>query len=252
MKVALFSAFPQELARIIKRLGAKSCGGSPFAIWSARSAYAEIVMVLSGMGTINAEAAWNYAVETYRPDYIISAGFGGALYDGAGIGDVIAASSVMLYPDIAEAPAAGGRQKSLMNIPGAREVLDRMTGEIAMHEGSFLTLRHRVDKACIDKDLLQGLSFPVCDMETFSLGKLSLLAGLPFFAVRAITDLAGEEIPQELFCVTDAYGNFSLFRALAILFGKPALVPVFIRMGKNARAASKNLSLAIETLLRIL
>jgi len=252
MKAALFSAFPQELICIRRNLRAEKIRSSPFATWSACSASKEIIMVLSGMGAVNSEAAWNYAVGTYRPDYIISAGFGGALYEGAGIGDVIAASSVMLYPDIAEATSADSRRKCPMDVPGAKEVIGRMNGDVAVHEGSFLTFSQRMDKTTVDQKLLGGLSFPVCDMETFSLATLSLAGGLPFFALRAITDLVHEEIPRELFGVTDTYGKFNLIHALYIILSKPGLMPVFIRMGRNARTASQKLSMAIESLLRVL
>ncbi|MGD0281276.1 MAG: hypothetical protein ABSB95_02815 [Dissulfurispiraceae bacterium] len=251
MKVALFSAFPQELTYIIKNLGAERVRNTPFIIWSARAASKEIILVRSGMGTINSEAAWNYVNEEYRPDYIVSAGFGGALYDGARIGDLIAASSVLLYPDVVEATPAEIHQ-NCMEVPGAKDVIRKMTCADTLHEGTILTLRHRLNKTQIEKGLLQGLSFPVCDMETFSLAMLSVLEGLPFFAVRAVTDRIHEEIPQELFSVTDENGNYSLLRALGIMLGNPVLFPSFIRMGKNARVASQKLWLAIEALLRIL
>ena len=251
MKVALFSGFPQELTYIIKNLRAERVRNSPFVIWSARAASKEIIIVLTGMGIINSEAAWNYVNQEYRPDYVISAGFGGALYEGAGIGDLIAASSVLLYPNSAEETPAH-RQQNYLEVPGAKDVMRRMTCADIAHDGNILTLRHRLNKTEIEKGLLQGLSFPVCDMETFSLAKLSLLAGLPFFAVRAITDRFHEEIPQELFGVTDAYGNYSLSRALKIILGNPALIPSSIRMGKNARLASRKLCQAAEELIRIL
>jgi nucleoside phosphorylase len=251
MKVALFSGFPQELTYIIKKFRAKKVRNSPFAIWSALAASKEIIIVLSGMGTINSEAAWNYVNEEYRPDYIISAGFGGALYEGAGLGDLIAASSVLLYPDAAEASPAH-RHQSYLEVPGAKHVMRRMKCADIVHEGNILTLRQRVDKTELEKGLLEGLSFPVCDMETFPLAKLSLLADLPFFAVRAITDRFHEEIPKELFGVTDANGNYSLSRALRIILGNPALIPSSIRMGKNAQTASRKLCKAAEELIRIL
>ncbi len=251
MKVALFSAFPQELKYIIKHLSAERIRNSPFIIWSARAASKEIIIVLSGMGTTNSEAAWNYVNEKHRPDYIISAGFGGALYNGACIGDLIAASSVLLYPDVVEATPAHGRQNYLA-VPGAKDVMRRMTCAYMVHEGSILTLRNRLNKTEVQKELLQGLPYPVCDMETFSLAKLSLLEGLPFFAVRAVTDRIHEEIPQELFGVTDANGNYSLLRALRIILGNPALIPSSLRMGKNSWLASRKLCRAAEELIRIL
>ncbi len=250
MKLALFSAFPQELKFILKNLRAEKVRNSPFFIWSARAASKEIIIVQSGMGTINSEAAWKYVNEEYRPDYIISAGFGGALYDGAAIGDLIAASGVLLYPDAAKDTA--DRQRNCLEIPGMKDVIRKMKSADMVHEGTILTLRYRLTKTEIEEELLQGLSFPVCDMETFPLAKLSMLEGLPFFAVRAVTDRAHEEIPQELFGVTDTYGNYSLSGALRIILGNPALIPSCIRMGKNAWLASRKLCRATEELIRIL
>jgi nucleoside phosphorylase len=250
MKLALFSAFPQELTYIIKKLRAEKIRDSPFITWSARAASKEIIIVLSGMGTLNSEAAWSYAKEGYRPDYIISAGFGGALYEGAGIGDLIAASSVLLYPDATE--ETPHRHENYLEVPGAKDVTRKMTCSDKVHDGCILTLRHKLNKTQIEKELVQGLSFPVCDMETFPLAKLSMMEGLPFFAIRAVTDRAQEEIPPELFGVTDAYGNYSLSRALRIILGNPALIPSSIRMGKNAWLASRKLCQAAEELILIL
>ncbi|HXW69554.1 MAG TPA: hypothetical protein VEJ88_08070, partial [Dissulfurispiraceae bacterium] len=232
MKLALFSAFPQELTCIIKHLRAERVRNEPFIMWSARAPSKEIIVVLSGMGTINSEAAWNCVNEEYRPDYIVSAGFGGALYDGAGIGDLIAASSVLLYPDAAEATPHSPQK--YLEVPGVKDVMRKMTCSDMVQEGSILTLRHRLNKTQIEKELLQGLPFPVCDMETFPLAKLSLLEGLPFFGIRTVTDRVHEEIPHELFSVTDANGNYSLLQAIRIISGHPALITSSIRMGKNA------------------
>ncbi len=250
MKLAFFSAFPQELTYIIKNLGAERVRNSQHIIWTARAAAKEIIIVLSGMGTTNSEAAWKYVHEEYRPDYIISVGFGGALYDGAGIGDLIAASGVLLYPDADEETAH--RRRNYLEVPGAKDILRKMTCPDRVQDGTILTLKRRVNKSAIEKDLLQGLPFPVCDMETFPLAKLSIREGLPFCAIRAVTDRAHEDIPEELFGVTDSYGNYNLSRALRIILGKPALIPSCIRMAKNARLASRKLWQAVEELIRVL
>jgi len=250
MKLALFSALPHELTCIIRKLRAERVRNSPLNIWSARAASKEIIIVQSGMGTIKSEAAWNYVNEEYRPDYVISSGFGGALYDGARIGDLIAASGVLLYPDAAEETA--DRHQNYLEVPGVRDVMKKMKCADIVKEGSILTMSHRLIKSEIEKELVQGLSFPVCDMETFPLAKLSMREGLPFFAIRAVTDRAHEEIPPELFGVTDANGNYSLAGALRIILGNPALIPSSIRMGKNAWLASRNLCQAAEELIRIL
>src|SRR5271169_219268 len=127
MKVALFSAFPQEVTYIIKSLKAKKIRSSPFMIWSAQAASKDIIIVQSGMGIDISEAAWKYVVEEYRPEYVISAGFCGAFYQDAAIGDLIGASRVLLYPDVGEAAPVSRHQDYLVEVPGAHEIIRRMT-----------------------------------------------------------------------------------------------------------------------------
>jgi len=252
MKVAIFSAFPQELTCLIKSLRAEKVSSFPFIIRSARSASKEIIIVQSGMGVDISETAWKHVIEGYSPDAVVSAGFCGAFYEGATIGDLIGASYVMLYPDMAETGPAGAHQYDLMEIPGAAETIRKMAHAVTVYEGSLLTLGRWMRKSEVAKESLQGLSYPICDMETFPLARLSLRAGLPFFAIKAVTDRAHEEIPQELFNVTDTDGRFSFLRALGVILGNPALIPSSIRMGKNAGVASQKLRQATEELIRIL
>jgi nucleoside phosphorylase len=250
MKVALFSAFPQETAVIIKRMRAKRTARSPFNTFSAQHSGKEIVVVESGMGCINSETAWNHVFEKYRPDYIISAGFCGAFHHAARIGDVVVASRVFLYPNIAETTASGPNRNSIVELRGATEMISRLAPVVSVHEGTILTLTKRLRKSQVARKLpAGGLPFPVCDMETFPLARLSIREGIPFFAVRAVSDRAHEEIPSELFDVTDEYGNYSLSRAIKTILAKPALIPSCFTMGKNAWVASHKLYRALEKLL---
>ncbi len=252
MKVAIFSAFPQELTCLIRSLRAEKISLVPFIIWSVRSASKEIIIIQSGMGVDISESAWKYVIETYSPDVVVSAGFCGAFYEGAAIGDLIVASSVMLYPDMAGPVPGGAHRNSLMEIAGASEIIRKMANAVTVYDGSLLTLGRWMRKSEVAKELLQGLSFPICDMETFPLARLSVGAGLPFFAIKAVTDRAHEEIPQELFNVTGADGRFGFLRAVGVILSNPALIPSCIRMGKNARVASQKLCRATEEMIKIL
>src|SRR5271157_2592665 len=157
MKVALFSAFPQEVTYIIKSLKAKKIRSSPFSIWSAQAVSKEIIIVQSGMGIDISEAAWKYVVEEYRPEYVISAGFCGAFYQGAAIGDLIGASRVLLYPDMAEAVSPRRRKNYLVEVPGSHEIIRRMTHDLTVNEGDLLTLGRWTKKSEVAKELLEGL-----------------------------------------------------------------------------------------------
>ena len=97
MKIALFSAFPQELRRIKKNVRPVSLiDNGKAGVYCAAHLSHEITMVLTGMGTKNAKRALDYVLSRQTPDFLLSIGFGGALYRGAAIGDLVVADRVFL------------------------------------------------------------------------------------------------------------------------------------------------------------
>ncbi|MGD0885531.1 MAG: hypothetical protein ABSA46_11800 [Thermodesulfovibrionales bacterium] len=244
MRIAVFSAFPQELRLIAKNFGAtqpsRKCS---FTIFSARFACHEILLVQIGIGPRNAESAINYIVKEFSPNYVVSVGFGGALYEGAVIGELTWAPRVLSLKE-------SGMET--LEIPDAGTTAGRLTGKISLHEKCVLTLDRWMTKSEIKKILPVGVSPTVCDMETFPLAKFSIQRGLPFFSIRSITDRAHEEVPQELLAVCDESGHYSLLCAFRLIGRKPELIPSIIRLGRNSYRASKNLSLAVRSLIEIL
>jgi adenosylhomocysteine nucleosidase len=241
VRVAIFSAFPQEIKQIIKNLKAKrSFERHPLTTFSARYSSKEIIIVLTGMGKANAERAVEYTVTKYSPDLALSIGFGGALYEGAVIGEIVWGSRVSLVQDdITET----------LNLPNLKDIAGGLPGNFAVREGSILTLAKWMKKADIRKFLPAELSLPVCDMETFFLAKSAMEKRLPFFAIRSITDLVGEEIPREFMSVTDQHGNYKLSRALKLILGNPKLMGDIIRIGRNSSTASIHLWCAARSII---
>jgi adenosylhomocysteine nucleosidase len=256
MRLAIFSAFPHELKCIVKNLKPiKSLRRQPFSTFLAKYLNSEIILVQTGMGNRNTEAALNYILEEYGPDFILSVGFGGALYDGASIGDLVWASRVILvHEDILKGlrPSSYNMGSYLLEIPDAGEIFSRLSGKISMHEGCILTFETYMKKSEVTKHLSNDLSFPVCDMETFFLAKLSIEQGLPFFAVRSITDRSDEEIPPEFLGVTDKSGRYKLSRALSLILSKPGLFKDIIRTGRSSIIASTNLWHLVKAVIEII
>lgn len=254
MRVAIFSAFPQEIKPIVKNLKAIKSKSRPFSLFVAEYSSKEIILVQSGMGRRNAETALDYVLKEHNPDLVLSAGFGGALYDGAAAGDLIWAERVFLIPEDVLKSGATLNRKDLCSqeIPNVREIVSRLSGRVSMREGCILTLEKYMKKSEIKKILPDDLCFTVCDMETFFLAKPSIQRGLPFISIRSITDRADEEIPFELFHVTDESGGYRLSRALSLLLRKPKLIRHSIKLGRNASIASKNLWLAVKSLIEVL
>ncbi len=191
----------------------------------------------------NAEMALNCIFKKSRPDYILSVGFGGALYKGALPGDLIWASKIFsLIQSSIES----------VEIPGADNTLRKLSGKVILQEKSIITLDRWMPKSEIEKILPRDFSSLVCDMETYPLARLAIREGIPFFVIRSITDLFDEDIPQALLDVCDKAGNYSFLKALRLLLRRPNLVPMSIRLGRNSSRASKNLALAVISLIDVL
>lgn len=243
MRLAIFSAFPHEIRPLVKNLNAVRIPETlPFTLFWAPLDSGEVFLVQTGMGIRNAEASLNYVITQHSPTIILSTGFGGALYDGATIGELIWASRVLLVNE-------GVRET--LDLPDRDQLFGRLSRKLTIREGSIVTLERWMKKPEIKHALSRPLPFPVCDMETFPLAKASLTRGLPFVAIRSITDRSHEEIPPEMLCVSDESGNYRLSRALNVLLRKPSLIARAIDLGKNSAIASRNLWRAVKALIEM-
>jgi nucleoside phosphorylase len=250
VRVTIFFAFPQEIKSIVRNLRAVKSKGRPFSSFIAEYSSKEIILIQTGMGARNAETALEYAMKEQNPDLVLSVGFAGALYSGAAAGDLILASRITLLPEFV---SGTGRQDSCqIEVPNAEEMQKRLSAKLKILQGCVLTISRFMKKAEVRKIMTERLLNPVCDMETFSISRLCMEKGLPFFAIRSITDLADEEIPYEFFHVTDESGNYSFSHALSMLIRKPGLIPRSLRLGRNSNIASKNLWLAVKSLIEVL
>ena len=242
MRPAILSALPQELKQTVRNLKITRKVRDPFKIFFAEHPFHEIILIETGMGSHNAEAAFEHVLAKHSPDFIVSMGFGGALYNGAEVGDLVYASRVF---DIGE------KMEGAIELPDAAGMFGRLSGKISVQEGSILTLRRFMKKTEI-KQIMPQIPLPVCDMETFPLARLSTHKGLPFLAIRSITDRVDEEISPELFDIGDEFGRYKLSRALRLLFSKPRVIPEVAKLGRNSRIASNSLWHAVRQLVEIL
>lgn len=244
MKIAIFAAFPQEIKPIVKKFRPfKKIRITSFKIYLTEHMSSQLLLILTGMGITNAENTIRHVIEEYNPDVIISIGFGGALYDGAVIGDCIWGSRIILFP---------GGSKAELDLPDNQEILKPLMRGTGIREGSIVTLNRWMHKKDIKQALQQELLLPICDMETFPLAQVSIQKGISFISVRSITDTAYQEIPFHPEEVTDRTGNYNLSKALWLILKKPKLLPEIIKLCRNTKSASLRLCLAMTCLIGLL
>lgn len=249
MKIAIFSAFPEELKHILKNVSVlRTSKGSTFVVTEAAHGAHEILLIQTGPDAGRTQAAFDFLTGQHPPDMVVSLGFGGALYEEAAAGDLIWADRIFLC-------RSGKRPQGewlSLDLPDAPEIYRKLSPGLPIHEGSVVTIEERMDKRRLRDLLPAGLPFAVCDMETFFVAKSALERRIPVFAIRSVTDRLDEEIPEGLSGLSDKSGNRSLGRALATIMENPDVAPDLIRMGRTSHRASRNLWSGLSRLLEIL
>lgn len=248
MKIAIFSAFPQELAFINKSAKAARSADNSFRISIGRHRETELIAIETGMNLTRLKLAFKHVAREYRPDIILSSGFCGALYYQAAVGELVFASRYFFYTreGAIELSQLSDRSLHFQKACWNGAVITRLRQKLELKDATFITLPERVSKTVLRASLPPKASFPVCDRETIYLANLAYNSNIPFFAIRAVTDRADEDIPEELYSVTDENGTYQLARALKLLFWRPSLIPDSMKLGKNASLAAKNLGDAVK------
>jgi adenosylhomocysteine nucleosidase len=181
---------------------------------------------VSGIGAANAaRTAADLTAEA--PEALISAGFCGALAADLRVGDLVAADEVVDEPTGERFPADPGL---LAAAPGRR--------------GAMVSAG-RVVRTPADRAALEGLAV---DMESAALARAARDAGIPFLALRAVTDERHHRLP-DFDRIMNAAGRLTPGAGLVHFVLHPREIPALLRLGPASRSASRTLREGMGTLL---
>jgi hypothetical protein len=113
--------------------------------------------------------------------------------------------------------------------------------------GSMVTTTRIIHKGD-EGDSLRGLPQPVLDLETVVLAAIAAARALPFLSLRAITDAAGEEIPEFLRAAVGQETSGGIGAALSWLAGDWRRVVDLLELWRRSRRAARSLAGALEIL----
>jgi adenosylhomocysteine nucleosidase len=157
---------------------------------------------------------------------LVSFGMAGGLDAGLAPGSLIA-PELILGTD-------GNRY--LCDGPWRRAAIERL-GSAAVAPG-FIVGSDRAILSPADKRRLREQTGAVAvDMESQAVAAVAQRARLPFLAVRAVADTAGERVPAWVLKTIDANGKPDVARVLAGLAAHPADLPALIGLGWSSRRA---------------
>jgi adenosylhomocysteine nucleosidase len=196
-----------------------------------------VLLVETGVGAAAMEQALAWLLSgpriddgPYRPKWIVSAGFSGAVVSHLRVGDHILADEVCsadgvcwptTWPTVSDSYPRG-RLFTVPNIVGTPEEKRRLGGR----SGAMAV-----------------------DMETAVVARLCSKAGVPFGCLRAISDDVDTQLSESLLTLLQD-GVVRPARLLTAILRRPALIGELMRLGAHTRKAASNLAAGLEELLR--
>ena len=202
-----------------------------------------VVVVEGGAGRERAEEATNQVIKRYAPDFIVSAGFAGAVEPGLRPGDLFVCDRLMSI----EGPAAVWRADSVMERSLAND--SRYSLEAAEREGAegyprcgCLSVPEFVSGGDMKEWI--GSTFPVSivDMESYWVSEVADAHHVRHVVVRSVLDPADQTLPPFVgHTVRDETGG-RWGRAAKYLASHPAEAPTMIRLAMQSRTAGASLA----------
>ncbi len=215
----LIAAFSFEFA------GLRSCKpcAKPGLRWAATLDLAgnRAILVANGAGRARAAAAARTILSRESVRAVISTGFAGALDPSFLAGDVFVAESVR------------GDEGEFTSRSPAGSLGD-------VRRGALLTVDRVVQSAATKRELW-GQGAQAVDMEASSVAAVAREHGLPFFCIRAISDLAAEDMPVDFGRALRSDGSLSAWS----VFGQALLArgrwSRLMRLRRDSAAAARSL-----------
>lgn len=181
----------------------------------------EIVLAANGVGWQRAAAAVDAGWTASRPDAVVSTGFCGALDPGLQIADVVVGTRVV----------AEGREYATLPARSFKK-----------HAGGVICSVDHVVQTAAEKRTLHAAGNTAVEMEAAGVASRTEALGAAFFCIRAVTDMAGEDLANDYNRALRPDGRFDTMRIFRYALSRPAArLPELIRLRHNCALAAQTL-----------
>lgn len=178
----------------------------------------ELLMVANGAGAARAAAAVDAALAGFPAGAIVSTGFCGALSPELLVADIVSATSV-----------SGGANRFPVLQPNCAR---------PHHKGVIVSIDH-VAQTAAEKHSLRAGGGAAVEMEAAGVAARAQAHRVPFYCIRAVTDVAGEDMANDFNESLREDGHFATISILKGTLRKPWVrLPELFRLRNHcARAA---------------
>lgn len=173
---------------------------------------------------------------------VLSIGFSGALAGQLEVGDLVLASEL-----IGTDPAGNEIEPAIYQpnqglLRAATEALNATSLRVV--SGPTATTPGIITTPANKQDLGRRTGAIAVDMESYWVARLASERGLPFLALRAISDAQADLVPA-LHQVLDADGNPGVRRLVPHLIREPGSLVALLRLARNAGRARRTLTTGV-------
>lgn len=221
MKILMVGADPMEFTGILARASGVRPAGIA-ADWSRFAALSgnELLLIANGAGSKRAAEASSAGLGACpRPDAIVSTGFCGALAPDLAVADIVLADSV----------TEGPRRYPVL-LP--RTSRPHRTGAVAC-------IGH-VARTAAEKSQLHAGGAIAVEMEASGVAARAADAGIPFYCIRTVSDLAGEDMENDFNRALREDGHFATMSILLGTLRDPLVrLPELFRLRSRCALAAR-------------
>jgi nucleoside phosphorylase len=228
--IAIFAAMESEVLACPEwtRSGGKSDVGGAV-VYRGEGAF----VCQTGVGREAAQRAVDLALKQMSATAVLSVGLAGGLAHGIGIGDVVACTHVDH-----ESHRHSGEELSVYADQSLLEAA--LAVGPAVRTGTSLTVDEAAWGPAEKAAHHAWKSHDIVEMESFWIAQAASKRGLPFAAVRSISDASGDSLPN--LGVVRPDGTFDQEKLLSILQDRPETAAELSTVAQNSRLALGNLA----------
>jgi len=250
---ALLFAMREEMAglsRILSESGVVSRSAGAASVF--RLGHVEVWTMVGGVGRGPAARATADLISR-GAGWLICAGFAGGLAPWVRVGDVVVAEGTAAWTEPYEARCAEARAAETGGGPRDVDPMDYSVrchpdlvalappvrqGGASVFRGLLLTTTEVIGTGDAKQRIRRLSGATAVDMESWAVAEVCGSRGVPFVAVRAVTDTAADDVPEAAASLASVG---SLSRRLLRLAGRPGDWSTALRIRTNARTASDSL-----------
>lgn len=222
--VLIVTAEARELGGILRRCRNRRRLRWPLeCAWEGELGGALVWLTAGGHGRRLAKRAVEAALGRVRPVVVVSAGFCGALDPALAPGEVLVATRVQAVEDGVSYEIRSPRVAP-PHSSGSLVTCDRVVGDVE------------------EKGRLRATGWAAVDMEAAGVAAAASAAGVPFCAVKAVTDSASEPLRVDFEAARNGDGRIVVSRVLAGALRRPWTdVPELFWLYRRCRRAAERL-----------